>query len=65
MIMLFFLAKVTWSQDTTSNPPPPPPPCAKTLEEMAVSYRGMTTSQIAYKLFAIKYKKEWIFGCFR
>ncbi|HAS45834.1 MAG TPA: hypothetical protein DCS93_35460 [Microscillaceae bacterium] len=60
MIMLFFLAKVTWSQDTTSNPPPPPPPCAKILEEMAVSYRGMTPSQVAYKLFAIKYKKDWI-----
>ncbi len=59
-MILFFLAKVTWGQDTTSNPPPPPPPCAKVLEEMAVSYRGMTPSQVAYKLFAIKYKKDWI-----
>lgn len=59
-VFLLLLTNPTWSQDKTSNPPAPPPPCAKTLEEMAVSYRGMTPSQVAFKLFAIKYKKDWI-----
>lgn len=60
ILILSFTTGNVWSQDSTSNPPAPPPPCAKNLEEMAVSYRGKTLDQIAYKLYAIKYRKDWV-----
>ncbi|WP_299458830.1 hypothetical protein [uncultured Microscilla sp.] len=60
IILSFFALESGQSQDLPTNPPQPPPPCAKTLEEMAVSYRGTSLQQIAYKLFAIKYKKDWV-----
>lgn len=59
-IVLFIVVGNLQSQDLASNPPAPPPPCAKALEEMAVSYRGVSMDSIAYKLFAIKYRKDWI-----